>query len=133
MGCVYDRIVVFQGTPNFELRIFGINRNFEFRRFFFGWAFLRRVPTAPGAATDGGSSSRLACEQNMSGVDASVLRVTFVLKYTLHVWSGLRQDACAIGGVTLGPHGLLLDAFVMTWLLSNRCSRLVNVVDIWSW
>ena len=122
-----------EGTPNFELLIFGFIEISNYEFFFSGWAFLRRVLIAPGAATAGGSSSRLVCGQNMSGVDASVLQVTFVLKYTFHVWSGLRQDECAIGGVTLGPRGLLLDAFVMTWLLSNRCSRLVNVVDIRSW
>ena len=38
----------------------------------------------------------------MPGVDASVLRVTVVLKYTTHVWSGFRQVACAIGGMTRG-------------------------------
>ena len=32
---------------------------------------------------------------------ASVLRVTFEVKCTFHVWSGFRRDACAIGGVTL--------------------------------
>ena len=38
----------------------------------------------------------------MSGVDASDLRVTAVLKYTFHVWIGFRQVVCAIGGVTRG-------------------------------
>ena len=38
----------------------------------------------------------------MSGADASVLRVTVELNYTIHVWSGLREVACAIGGVTHG-------------------------------
>ena len=38
----------------------------------------------------------------MSGVDAYVLRVTVVLKYTIHVWIGFRQVVCAIGGVTRG-------------------------------
>ena len=69
----------------------------------------------------------------MSGADASVLRVTVVLKYTSHAWSGFRQVACAIGGVTLGAHGLLEDALVMTQPLSNRCSRSVNAVDLRSW
>ena len=39
----------------------------------------------------------------MSGIDAYVSRVTAVLKYTIHLWwSGFRQVACAIGGVTRG-------------------------------
>ena len=38
----------------------------------------------------------------MSGVDASVLRVTNVLEYTFLMWSGFWQVACAIGGVTRG-------------------------------
>ena len=36
----------------------------------------------------------------MAGVDASVLRVTVVLKYIIYVWSGFQQVACGIGGVT---------------------------------
>ena len=69
----------------------------------------------------------------MSGVYASVLRATFVLNTRSTCSLGIRQVACAIGGVTLGARGLLDDALVMTWLLSNRCSRSVNVVDIGSW
>ena len=38
----------------------------------------------------------------MSGVDPSVLRMTAVLKYTIHVWSGFQQVSCAIVGVTRG-------------------------------
>ena len=38
----------------------------------------------------------------MSGVNASVLRVTVVLNYTIQMWSGFRQVACAIGDVTRG-------------------------------
>ena len=66
----------------------------------------------------------------MSGVDASVLRVAVVLKYTFYVWSGFRQVACASRGVTLGARGLPGDALVVTRLLSNRYSRSVNVVDL---
>ena len=66
----------------------------------------------------------------MSEVDASVLRVTVVLNYTIHEGSGLGQVACAIGRVV---RGLLEDALVMTRLLNNPCSRPVNVVDLRSW
>ena len=38
----------------------------------------------------------------MSGLDASDLKVTVVLNYTIHVWSGFRQVACSISGVTRG-------------------------------
>ena len=38
----------------------------------------------------------------MSGVDASVLPVTIVLKNAFHVWSVFRQVACAFGSVTRG-------------------------------
>ena len=55
----------------------------------------------PDAVTAGGSSPRL-CNQSMSGVDAFVVRVATVLEYTLLVWSGCRQVAWAIGGLTLG-------------------------------
>ena len=65
----------------------------------------------------------------MPGIDASVLRVTAVLKYAFHVWSGFGLLTCAIGGVTLGALGLL-DALVMTRMQSNRCSRSVNGVDL---
>ena len=37
----------------------------------------------------------------MSGVDAYVLQVAIVLEYTSLMWSGFRQVACALGGVTL--------------------------------
>ena len=59
--------------------------------------------------------------------------MTVVLKYTFHVWSGFRQVACAIEGVTLGGRDLLEDALVMTRLLSDRRSRSINVVDVRPW
>ena len=65
----------------------------------------------------------------MFGVDASVLWVTVVLKYTFRMWSGFRQVTCASEGVTRGA-----------WFASrcigddaaaeHHCSRSVNVVDL---
>ena len=69
----------------------------------------------------------------MSGVDGSVLQADIVRKYTYFVWSGFRQHAYAIGGVTRGAWYLLEDALWMTRLLNNHCSRSVNVIELRSW
>ena len=53
----------------------------------------------------------------MSGVVASVIRVTVVLGYKVRVWSGFWQVACAIEGVTRGAC-LLEDSLVV--MLSER-------------
>ena len=55
----------------------------------------------PDAATAGGSAEAV-CGQSLSGVDAVVLLVAFVLEYAFRVWSVFRQVACAMGGVTRG-------------------------------
>ena len=72
---------------------------------FFYLECLRRALVAPADAATAGGSSRRLCGQSMSGVGASVVRVTVVLKYRFHVRSKFRQVACAIGTVTLGVRG----------------------------
>ena len=93
---------------------------------------LLDMRVVPGAATAGGSSPRLCVDRACPG-----------LMLPFHGWPLYwnTHSLCAVGfgklhaqlEVTLGVRGLLGDALVMTRLLSNHCSRSVNVVDLRSW
>ena len=124
--------LIILGNPKSEMLVFSFKKSLNFKFDSDLDLLCRALVALADVATAGGSSPRL-CGQSISGVDASVLRVTVVPEYTFHVWSGFRQVSCAIGAVTLGAHGLLEDVLVMTRQLSNRCSESANAADLRSW
>ena len=90
------------GIQNSEWLIFGDIESVKFDVFSHS-EFLCRSLIVPDAATAGSSSTRLCVDRAcMSRFDASVLRVTVIPNYTIHVWSGIQRVVFAIGGLTLG-------------------------------
>ena len=101
-GLHFYHAVVRKGIPNLALLVFDLIETLNFEFYF--WLEI----SAPGSDNTLRSHSwrfiaEGECGQSMSGFDTSVLDVTVVLNYAIHVCFGFRQVACAIGGVTRGP------------------------------
>ena len=86
------------GVPIFELLIIG----FMVLLFIFFWNRISMKGADSTCRRLSYGSLPMLCRQIMSGVFASVLRVATSLQYAFLMWFGFRQDAYAIGGVTLG-------------------------------
>ena len=82
----------------------------------------------PEAATAGSSSPGMCVYRGCPGLTLPFY-VWLVLGYIFRVWSGFRQVACAIGGVTHGAR------FALNWIdegaaTVNHIAQSVAVIDL---